>query len=211
MTERLAEQIRRLAEKHTDLPAARAFIKRLQEEDGLTRDENPYTHYCVYFAAYDPAAGKLFVGHHIKSDLWLFNGGHIDAGETIEETLLREMGEEWGLEMALDSIVEPKLLTITEISNAAKQSCTRHYDIWYFVPIDRDTFAPDQALLAKEYHFMKWLNPGEARKRITDSNTLQAVALLEEIFEQSHALNERAGSRLDENHPDMMADQDIDN
>ena len=116
------------------------------------------------------------------------------TAETAEEALLREIGEEWGLEMALDDIGEPTLLTITEINNPAKQSCIMHYDIWYFVAVDQKTFVPDSALLAKEYHFMKWLNPGEARKRITDSNTLQAVALLEEIFEQSHALNESAES-----------------
>ena len=182
MTERLAEQIRHLANKHSSLLVAPEFVSRLQDEDGLTRDENPYTHYCVYFAAYDPAAGQIFVGHHIKSDLWLFNGGHIDAGETAEETLLREMGEEWGLEMALDGIGEPTLLTITEISNPAKQSCIRHYDIWYFVVVDRETFAPDSALLAKEYHSIEWLSPGEARKAITDPNTLEAVKLIEEVF-----------------------------
>lgn len=180
MTERLTEQIRQLAEQHNNLPVTRAFANRLDEEEGLTRDENPYTHYCVYFAAYDPAAGQLFIGHHRKADLWLFNGGHIDAGETAEETLLREMDEEWGLEIGLDVIGEPKLLTITEISNPARQSCTRHYDIWYFVPVNRETFAPDKALLAKEYHIMEWLSPGEAREVITDANTLEAVGLLEE-------------------------------
>jgi len=29
---------------------------------------------------------------------------------------------------------------------------------------------------------MEWLSPGEARKVITDANTLEAVELLEEMF-----------------------------
>lgn len=179
MSDRLPAQIKNFAALHNQSPVAQSFVDRLPEGD-LTRDENPASHYCVYFAAYDPETGQIFVGHHIKSDLWLFNGGHIDAGETAEETLLREMGEEWGLQIPLENIGDPKMLTITEIDNAVKQSCTRHYDIWYFVPVNQQTFTPDQTLLAKEYHRMAWLSPAEARNVMSDANTLSAVDLIEE-------------------------------
>ena len=131
-------------------------------------------------------AGQLFIGHHIKSGLWLFNGGHIDAGETAEQTLLREMGEEWGLQIALDDTGEPQLLTITEIRKPVNYPCKRHYDIWYFVPVDQHTFAPDPPLLAKEFHRIEWLSPAQARKRITDPNTLQAVTLIEAVLDYFH-------------------------
>jgi hypothetical protein len=38
MTERLAEQIKRLAKARSDQPAARAFADRLDGEEGLTRE-----------------------------------------------------------------------------------------------------------------------------------------------------------------------------
>ncbi len=194
MGDRLSEQIKTFAAMHDQPLVAQAFVDRLQE-GALTRDENPYSHYCVYFAAYDPETGRIFVGHHIKSDLWLFNGGHIDAGETAEETLLREMGEEWGLQIPLTTIGEPRLLTITEIDNAMKQRCTRHYDLWYFVPVSQQTFAPDQMLLAKEYHRMAWLSPADARNVMSDANTRAAVTLIEQISKKRAAADQGSAHR----------------
>ena len=53
------------------------FLERIQEGK-ITRDENPKSHVCVYFAAYDPRAKQVFIGHHKKSGFWLFNGRNID-------------------------------------------------------------------------------------------------------------------------------------
>jgi len=94
----------------------------------LTRDENPETHYCAYFAGYNPQNGQVFIGHHIKADSWLFNGGHIDEGETSEETVVREIEEEWGNGFTLQTVPQPSLLTITEIDNE-RVTCKRHFDL----------------------------------------------------------------------------------
>jgi len=51
---------------------AENFLQRI-EEGKITRDENPKSHFCIYFAAYDPTAKKVFIGHHKKSGFWLFN------------------------------------------------------------------------------------------------------------------------------------------
>lgn len=185
MAERLAEQIRIIIETQADLLVSTQFKKRLDADSKLTRDENPYTHFCVYFAAYDPEAKQVFVGHHKKSGLWLFNGGHIDEGETPQEALEREMGEEWGLEMKADDIGNPKLLTVTEIENPAKQTCMRHYDIWYFVPVVKDEFVPDEELLGIEFHNSDWLSLEKAREVATDPNTLAAINKFEEMFNKS--------------------------
>jgi 8-oxo-dGTP pyrophosphatase MutT (NUDIX family) len=184
MKQRLAEEIREYAQAHTEFPVSSDFVARLDVEIGLTREENPRTHYCVYFAAYDPEAGQIFIGHHKKSSLWLFNGGHIDQGETLEEALLREIGEEWGLGIVIEGIGEPQLLTITEIDNPTKQTCTRHYDVWYFVSVNKDTFAPDEYLLNKEFHSTNWLSPDKARELVTDPSTLEAISLIESRFTQ---------------------------
>ena len=179
---KLLEQIKNIAKLHDNSSAAKEFVTRLEIDERLTRDENPYTHFCIYLEAYDPKAREVFVGHHKKSGLWLFNGGHIDEGETLEEALIREIGEEWGLEMKLDNIGDPKLLTVTTINNPTKQTCTKHYDIWYFVPVDKNKFDANQELLTKEFHTAEWSNTKIARNLITDPNTIEAVNQLETLF-----------------------------
>jgi len=160
---------------------AQKFLTRVREGK-LTRDENSESHLCVYFAAYDPTAQKVFIGHHKKSGLWLFNGGHIDQGESPEQALEREIGEEWGILMSSSEIGNPLLLTITPINNPTKQLCRSHYDIWFFVKLKGVDFNPDQAKLDTEFHQTKWANASEAKKLVTDPNTLDAIIKIEQLW-----------------------------
>jgi 8-oxo-dGTP pyrophosphatase MutT (NUDIX family) len=157
------------------------FTERL-EQGSLTKDENPKSHFCVYFAAFDPDAKQFFIGHHKKSGLWLFNGGHIDEGETLGETVNREIGEEWGLDGSNFNVKPPEFLTITEINNPLKQPCNFHFDIWHFISMDKDNFNPVESKLMEEFHEAGWKNTIEARGLITDKNTLAAVEFLEKNY-----------------------------
>ncbi len=183
MVGRLAERISEIASKHSPSPVILEFISRTKEGK-LTRNENVQSHFCVFFAAYDPETKKVFIGHHKKSDLWLFNGGHIDKGETPEETLEREIGEEWGLKVDLQSIGEPKLLTISSI-NQPGNKCNQHYDIWYFVPVSEASFNPDKALLDTEFYVIGWKDIKEARVLTTDPTTLKGISKIESLFKKS--------------------------
>ena len=180
MAEKLAERINEIASEHSTSPVTPEFIRRAKEGK-LTRDENPYSHFCVYFAGFDYEARKVFVGHHKKSGKWLFNGGHIDKGETPEEALEREMGEEWGVKIDLQSIGKPKLLTITPIQEPTIK-CNRHFDIWYFVPLSETGFRPDQTLLDTEFYTTGWKSIEDAKSLITDLATLKGISELENIF-----------------------------
>ncbi|MFH0773591.1 MAG: NUDIX domain-containing protein [bacterium] len=145
------------------------FISRIQK-GFITRDENPTSHLCVYFAAYDPSLKLVFIGRHIKSGLWLFNGGHIDKQESLEHALYREMGEEWGLIKKVD-IDSPSLFTLTEIENPKKQTCEWHYDIWYFVPFKKHAFHPNKQYLSKEFFEWGWKTIMEAKSLVRDKGT----------------------------------------
>lgn len=180
MVEQLTKRINEIASAHPTSPVALEFISRA-EEGKLTRDENPYSHFCVYFAGFDQKAKKVFIGHHKKSGLWLFNGGHIDEGETPEEAIEREMGEEWGVKIDLQSIGKPKLLTITPINEPAIK-CIRHFDIWFFVPLSEASFQPNQDFLKTEFHSNGWKSVEEAKKLITDLNTFKAISEFEYLF-----------------------------
>lgn len=181
MLDRTAKRTTQIASMFSSSPITEEFIDRAKE-GRLTRDENPFTHLCVYFAGYNKETKRVFIGHHKKSGLWLFNGGHIDEGETPEEALEREMGEEWGVKIKLKNIGEPKLLTITLINNPTKQKCTKHFDIWFFVPLVETEFKPDQSLLETEFHTTDWKSIDEAGELITDPNTLLAIDEFEKLF-----------------------------
>ena len=158
------------------------FIRRFNDGK-LTRDENPQEHFCVYFAPYDPKNALVFIGHHKKSGLWLFNGGHIDIGELPSQAMYREIKEEWGYNTKLSGNHAPAFLTITEIENPTKQTCRRHYDIWYFLPFDQKTFKPSEDLLEKEFYRWGWKSLNEARSLVTNTQTLQALVEIEKLFE----------------------------
>lgn len=160
---------------------ATRFLQRLEQGE-LTRDENSKSHLCAYFAAIDPGAKQVFIGHHKKSGLWLFNGGHIDQGEAMHETVIREIGEEWGLNGNDFEINLPALLTITEINNPTKQPCNFHYDLWHFLSVDKNKFKPVDKNLLEEFHEAGWKSLEEARGLITDKNTLLAIDFIESKF-----------------------------
>lgn len=182
MIERVAERINKISSELSTSPVAPEFVNRVKEGK-LTRDENTNSHFCVYFAGFDTDVKKVFIGHHKKSDLWLFNGGHIDKGEIPEETLEREMSEEWGVKIDLQSIGNPKLLTITPINHPTIK-CKRHFDIWYFVPLLETDFEPNQELLNTEFYTTGWKNTEEAKRIITDINTLHAISKIEGLFDK---------------------------
>lgn len=158
-------------------PPIPEFARRLKE-GCLTRDENPLTHFCVYFAAHDPGTRRVFLGHHRKSGLWLFSGGHIDRTETPGDALVREIWEEWGMRYDAGSIGTPSLFTVTDIVNPSRQTCRRHYDIWYFIPVGSSSFSPDQGCLNREFHETKWLDLSDALGLASDPATREAVSYL---------------------------------
>lgn len=158
-----------IARKFSDDEVAQIYLERL-EQGNLTKKENPESHFCTYFAPYDPAAKEIFLGHHKKADKWLFNGGHIDPAENLRDALKREISEEWGLDFADFKIEEPQLLTICPIYNPTKQPCLSHFDIWHFISVDKNAFNPDKEKLAEEFHEAKWFSFEEAMKLNTDDN-----------------------------------------
>lgn len=157
------------------------FLSRLAK-GALTRDENPKSHFCTYFPAYDSRFKEVFIGLHKKSGLWLFNGGHIDRDETPHEAVTREVQEEWGNNQRY-VVPSPSLLTITEIENPKKQTCEHHFDIWYFFSLDKDTFVPDPTLLAKEFHEWGWKSAEETRSLIKNKETIRALGEIETLFQ----------------------------
>jgi 8-oxo-dGTP pyrophosphatase MutT (NUDIX family) len=180
MFDKTKERVAQIVSMFSASPVIEEFTKRV-DEGQLTRDENPISHSCVYFAGYDKVSKKVFIGHHKKSGLWLFNGGHIDKEETPEEAVDREISEEWGVRISYESIGEPKLLTIAPINNPNKP-CRTHFDIWYFVSLSEKEFKPNQQLLETEFHVTGWKTFEEARELMNESANLLAIDTIEKLI-----------------------------
>lgn len=149
-----------------------AFKKRL-EEGALVRDENPATHFCVYFLPYNAKERKIFIGHHKKSDLWLSPGGHTDKEESILGALNREMAEELGVQNFFQETPVPFLFFLTKIISDTRP-CKAHFDMWYLVPTDGADFKVDM----KEYHAVRWVTLDEADTIIIDPANRKALEII---------------------------------
>ena len=142
----------------------------------LTQEENPLSHFCVYFLPYNPENKKVFIVHHKKSGLWISPGGHMDKGETVWETANREINEELGVKSFFKETPPPFLLTITPIDSQA-YACKLHFDIWCLVQTDGKDFDID----GQEFFDTKWLTIGEARQVVTNSQNIMALDLVEKM------------------------------
>ena len=96
------------------------------------------------------------MGHHKKADMWIPPGGHIDKGETPEQTVRREWKEELGRELKNEKIVLFDI-SIIPIENP-NQSCVQHFDFWQLVLCNRDNFNFDK----REFYDARWLSTEEA-------------------------------------------------
>lgn len=182
MADKLTNELYRVISK-VNLSKAQIdkFTRRISQ-GSLTRDENPRSHFCVYFAGFDPNTKELYLGLHKKSGLWLFNGGHIDRGETLEVALRREITEEWSNQVAMKLPLRPEMITLTKILKPSKQPCDWHYDIWYLIFLDKNKAKFDQAKLLTEFSESEWMDSQEAKKLVIDPCTLEAIAYLENTY-----------------------------
>lgn len=150
-----------------------AYTQRMKE-GAPTRDENPKSHFCVYFLPYNSKNRNVLIVHHKKSGLWLSPGGHIDKNESLLEALNREIGEELGVKEFFEDEPLPFLLTITQIENVV-HPCKTHYDVWYLIPTDGSNFNLDPA----EFHDTKWLDIKQAKKIVGDQPNRTALEIID--------------------------------
>lgn len=181
MSERVTADLLKLTYRGLcSVQVAESFRERIMQ-GALTRAENPASHISTFVMACDSERGKIYIGHHKKSGLWICNGGHSEPGELPVETAKRESFEEWG-ELGLNfEGMKPELLTITRIDND-RQVCKVHFDFWFFVRTDSRTFRPDPSKLHKEFYKAGWKSFEDARLLVTDPATVLAIDKLEGMF-----------------------------
>ena len=110
---------------------------------------------------------EVLLIRHKNGGHWAFPKGHVEHDETETETALREIWEETGLKVALDTGFR-RMVTFSPKPGVMK-------DVIYFV----GEAQPDAALQAQEEELMdiRWEKPEDALERVTyenDKETLRA-------------------------------------
>lgn len=117
-------------------------------------------------AVYIVKHGRVLLVHHKKLDRWLPVGGHIEAGETPEDALHREVKEEAGIDIEIvgekdtegnekgkvEMLVTPDHVELEEIDGKHQ-----HIDLVYFARAKRESVQ----LKEDEHHDIKWFTEEE--------------------------------------------------
>ncbi len=75
----------------------------------------PPKHLVAYFVFVDPDRKSLLLGNHIKAQLWLPSGGHVEFNEAPAATVVREAQEELALDASfLRGMETPFFVTVTQ-------------------------------------------------------------------------------------------------
>jgi len=116
----------------------------------IQKPATPNKHLVSYFALVDD--DHVLLVDHRNAGLWLPSGGHVEPGEHPRATVVRELGEELGLELP-EGPKAPAMLTISETVGAT----AGHTDVslWYVIGGNRHiTLAFDAA----EFHSVRWFH-----------------------------------------------------
>ena len=123
----------------------------------LVKEERTESHCCCFFVPIHRPSGSIYLGHHVKADAWIPPGGHIDTGETPEQTIVREFKEE------LREDLDPSLINYISASKKVikndRSPCKTHYDFWFWLDLpEKITYDFDR----KEYYDANWFSFEEA-------------------------------------------------
>ena len=121
------------------------------------------------------AATKRF-----NPNMWGLCAGHVDSGEGLEETALRELEEEIGIQFKLED------LNVLVEKDVRKDPDNYHFTKYYYVVCDRDDFKIQE----EEVSEVKWFDIDEVIRMILNEDKtivikmdrLHLVEMLKEIY-----------------------------
>lgn len=131
----------------------------------------PPKHLVSYFAVVDE--GNILLVDHKNAQLWLPSGGHVEPDEDPRVTVVRELKEELGLDVAVQDIGPPMMVTVAETGGFT----SGHTDVslWYVVQGDRSsTLEFDEG----EFNEVRWFPFSQAPLQRSDPHLGRFLAKL---------------------------------
>ncbi len=116
----------------------------------VQKPDVPPKHLVSYFVLFDEAAGKILLVDHIKAQLWLPPGGHVDPGEHPAEAARRECQEE--LQIEADFWQEDPLFLTSTVTVGLTAGHT-DVSLWYVLKGDS---TQDLAYDPGEFNGIRW-------------------------------------------------------
>lgn len=148
----------------------------------IAKPDNPPKHLVSYFVVYDPSVQKLMLIDHIKANMWLPSGGHVEIDEHPRETVRREAMEELELVADFGAIgEEPAFITVTETRGPGT-----HTDVSFWYVIIGDSTA-ELNYDTREMRGLKWLSFDEVLamdEQVLDPHMKRFVRKLVEMLHE---------------------------
>jgi len=131
----------------------------------------PDKHLVSYFVLVDQ--DSVLLVDHKNAKLWLPTGGHVEPDEHPRDTVVRELKEELGISVNLDSVGAP--LMVTSTTTVGLTAGHTDVSLWYVVRVGRTTpLAYDQ----EEFHAARWFKFSEARQIRSDPHLSRFLSKL---------------------------------
>ncbi len=127
------------------------------------KPSTPNKHLVSYFAVVDD--GHILLVDHKNAQMWLPTGGHVEPGESPRLTVVRELREELGIEVSLEDVAPPLMVTVTDTVGLS----AGHTDVslWYAVNFRKGT---DLDFDSDEFFGVRWFTFAEAGTVRSDPN-----------------------------------------
>lgn len=120
----------------------------------IAKPDTPPKHLVSYFTLIDPLHHSILLGDHIKAQLWLPSGGHVELHEHPRDTVVREAQEEIHQQARfLQGQEHPFFVTVTQTNGLT----AKHTDVslWYLLHGDMHaTLTFDR----REFTDMNWFS-----------------------------------------------------
>ncbi len=135
--------------ERTHLADALSWVRSGAQIFRTARPATPIKHLVSYFVALD---GKyLLLVDHKNARLWLPTGGHVEPNENPRMTVVRELREELGLDVELEAVGAPLMVTCsTTVGHSAGHT---DVSLWYTIRTDR---AQPISFDAEEFNSVQW-------------------------------------------------------
>ena len=141
-------------------------LRWLESTDDVFRRISPATpdrHLVSYTVLIDPDDGSSLLVDHVKAELWLPPGGHVEPDEHPAEAARREATEELGIEPVFAQPA-PAFVTVTRLTGPNDDF---HFDVsLWFVLVGRRGMVlnPDPG----EFAAIRWWTPAQVRAERAD-------------------------------------------